>query len=65
MPGPGGKDDRGEKEDLIKTAFRYMKPYDAVLREFEFVDLQLKLSSGQLFCPDEEASNGHHNLPGL
>ena len=32
-----------EKEELVKTAFRYMKPYDAVLREFEFVDMQFEL----------------------
>ncbi|MDO8784777.1 MAG: FAD-dependent thymidylate synthase, partial [Syntrophales bacterium] len=33
-----------EKEDLLKTAFRYMQPYDPALREFEHVDLQFELT---------------------
>jgi flavin-dependent thymidylate synthase len=32
-----------EKEDLVKAAFRYLKAHDAVLREFEFVDMQFEL----------------------
>jgi len=33
-----------EKRDFLKTAFRYMKPYDPALREFEHVDLQFELT---------------------
>jgi flavin-dependent thymidylate synthase len=32
-----------DKRDLIKTALRYMKSYDAAPREFEYVDLQFEL----------------------
>jgi len=32
-----------DKQDLVKTAFRHLKSHDAVLREFEFVDLQFEL----------------------
>ncbi len=32
-----------DKEDLVKTALCYLKSHDAVLREFEFVDLQFEL----------------------
>jgi len=32
-----------EKESLIKTAFKHMKAYDPVLREFENVDLHFEL----------------------
>lgn len=35
--------DRSEKEDLIKKAFKHMKAYDPVLREFENVDLHFEL----------------------
>ena len=33
-----------EKKDFLKTAFRYMKPYDPALREFENVDLHFELT---------------------
>lgn len=33
-----------EKKDFLKTAFRYMKPYDPALREFEHVDLHFELT---------------------
>lgn len=36
--------DRKEKEAFIKTACRYMKPYDAALREFENVELLFELT---------------------
>ncbi|MBE9545921.1 MAG: FAD-dependent thymidylate synthase [Proteobacteria bacterium] len=36
--------EREEKEDFIKTACRYMKPYDAALREFENVELLFELT---------------------
>lgn len=34
----------GEKEDVIKTACRHVRSYDAVLREFENVDLHFELT---------------------
>ena len=36
--------EREEKEEIIKTACRYMKSYDAALREFENVDLLFELT---------------------
>ncbi len=33
-----------EKEAVVKTALRHMRPYDAVLREFEAVDLHFELT---------------------
>ena len=33
-----------EKEEIIKTAFLYMKPHDSALREFENVDLLFELT---------------------
>ena len=36
--------ERKEKEEIIKTACRYMKPHDAALREFENVDLLFELT---------------------
>ena len=33
-----------EKKDFMKTAFRYMKPYDPALREFENADLHFELT---------------------
>jgi flavin-dependent thymidylate synthase len=32
-----------EKTDLIKTAFRHLKTYDSVLREFEHIDLHFEV----------------------
>jgi flavin-dependent thymidylate synthase len=34
----------GEKEEVIKTALRHIRSYDAVLREFENVDLHFELT---------------------